>query len=257
MRTVCLRRGEGTWRAVLYVFAALLFPLSAQAAEIRVLTAGAFKSVLGAVVPEFEQRTGHHVLIENDTAGGVAQRIGRGERFDIAVLTPATAAGPARDGRITRVTPVAAVGIGVAAKADAPKPDISTVPAFKATLLGARSVAIIDPAAGGSSGIYLSKLFETWGIADVMKPKLVLVPGGLAAERVANGEAELALQQRSELIGVAGVVLVGMIPEEVQNTTVYVACLSPAAGEAAQSLLSALTRPEMRRVLAEKGMTAP
>jgi len=242
------------WAALV---AAVLLASPARAAEIRVLTAGAFRSVLEAVVPGFEQRTGHHVVIETDTAGGVAHRIERGQAFDLAVVTPPTAEKPARDGKLTAVAPVAAVDIGVAARADTPKPDISTVPAFKQALLNARAVALVDPAAGGSSGIYMVKLFEQMGIADAMRPKLVLVQGGLAAARVASGEAELAVQQRSELLGVPGVVVVGLIPAEVQNRTVYVAGLSPAADDAARALLATLTGPETKPVLAAKGMSAP
>ncbi|GAC1345501.1 MAG: substrate-binding domain-containing protein [Acetobacteraceae bacterium] len=229
----------------------------AQAAEIRVLTAGAFKAVLTAIVPRFEQQTGHRILLENDTAGGVAQRIERGAAFDLAVLTPATIAPLLRDGKVAESTPIAAVGIGVAIKEGARAPDLSTAETFKAALLAARSVAIVDPAAGGSSGIYMSKLFETMGIAAAMTPKLVLVPGGLAADRVASGEAELAIQQVSELMGVRGVVVVGPLPAEVQSQTVYVAGLSPAAGEAGRALLATLTGPETQAVLREKGMTRP
>jgi molybdate transport system substrate-binding protein len=236
---------------------AFLLPATANAADIRVVTAGAFKSVLSAVAPGFEQRTGHHVLIETDTAGGVAQRIARGEAFDLAVLTPATAAAAARDGRITQLTKLAAVGIGVAVKEGAPLPDISTVAALKASLLAARAVALVDPAAGGTSGIYLTQLFERWGIAGAMRPKLVLVPGGLAAERILRGEADMALQQRSELIAVPGVVLVGLIPEEVQSQTVYVAGLNPNAGEPARALLAALAPSQTAAVLEAKGMTGP
>lgn len=115
--------------------AALLLPAAAHAADIRVMTAGAFRSVLSAVAPGFETRTGHHLQIETDTAGGVAQRIARGEAFDLAVLTPPTAEQPTRDGRLVQVAPVAAVGIGVAVRQGAPAPDIATVASFKAALL--------------------------------------------------------------------------------------------------------------------------
>ncbi len=231
---------------------------AAGAAEVRVLTAGAYKSVLASLVPAWEGQTGHKVVLQNDTAGGVAKRITEGEGFDLAVLTPATIAPLIQAGRIAGpATPLAAVGIGVAARQGAPRPDIGSPAAFKAALLAARSVAIIDPAAGGSSGIYMAKLFETMGIAAQMAPKLVLVPGGLAADRVASGEAELAIQQASELIVVPGVVLVGPIPAEVQSQTVYTAGLNPAAGDAARALLSMLTGPAARAALPAKGMTVP
>jgi molybdate transport system substrate-binding protein len=87
----------------------------ADAADIRVLTAGAFRPVLEAIIPAFESRNGSKVVVTTDTAGGVAARIGRGELFDLAILTPATVEGPARDGEVILVTPIASVGVGVAA----------------------------------------------------------------------------------------------------------------------------------------------
>jgi molybdate transport system substrate-binding protein len=95
--------------------------------------------------------------------------------------------------------PLAKVGVGVAVAQNAPSPDIGSVEGLRRTLLAARAVAYIDPASGGTSGIYVAKMFERLGIAAEMKPKSVLVRGGLSAEKVANGEAEIALQQASEL----------------------------------------------------------
>jgi molybdate transport system substrate-binding protein len=105
--------------------------------------------------------------------------------------------------------PFAKSGVGLAVKDGAPKPDISTVEAFKRTMLAARAVAYNDPAAGGSSGIYLAKLFDRLGIVDAMKAKAVLVPGGLAAERTVSGEADIAMQQITEVMAVKGAVFVG------------------------------------------------
>jgi molybdate transport system substrate-binding protein len=237
--------------------AAGLSAAGAEAAEIRVLTTGAFRPVLDALVPAFESRSGNQVKVETDTAGGVAARIARGDAFDIAVLTPATAQNPERDGRIILVTPIASVGIGVAVRMGAPKPDISSVAALKATLLAAPSVAMVDPASGGSSGIYLAKMFERLGIADQMKSKLVLTQGGLPGESVADGHAVLALGQASELLAVSGVTLVGPIPAELQNRTVYVAALNPKAGDASLILLAALAGPETQAILPQKGMGPP
>ena len=100
-------------------------------------------------------------------------------------------------------------------------PDISTVDAFKQSLLAARAIAYTDPASGGTAGIYLAKLFEKMGIAAELKPKSVLVKGGLAAEKLMSGEAEIAMQPASELLAVPGVVLVGPIPLEVQTYIIY------------------------------------
>lgn len=246
-------------RGMLLLLAGLsLLPAAgAEAADIHVLTTGAFRPVLDALVPAFEARSGNQVKLETDTAGGVAARIARGDPFDIAVLTPATVQNAERDGRIILVTPIASVGIGVAVRTGAPKPDISSVAALKAALLAAPSVAMVDPASGGSSGIYLAKMFQQLGIAEQMKPKLVLTQGGLPAERVAEGQAVLALGQASELLAVRGVTLVGPIPATLQNRTVYVAGLNPKAGDAPLLLLAALAGAETQAILPQKGMGPP
>ena len=110
---------------------------------------------------------------------------------------------------------MAKVGIGVAVKEGAPLPDIKTVEAFKRTLLAAKSVAYIDPKAGGSSGIYFDGLLARLGIADEVRPKAKLKQGGHVADLVASGEAELGVHQISEILPVKGVVLVGPLPAEV------------------------------------------
>ena len=236
----------------------LLNATGAAAAEIKVLTAGAMKAVVVEMTPAFEAASGHRLVIDNDTAGGLAKRIGGGEPFDVAVITPAVIDALIKDARVaagTR-TDLAKVGMGVAVKAGAPKPDITTVDAFKATLLAAKSVTYIDPKAGGSSGIYFDKLIERLGIADPVRAKAKLLPGGYVAELVAKGEAEIAIHQISEIVPVAGVVLVGPLPAEVQNTTVYAGGISATARDpaAARALLAHLAIAAAKPVLAKKGM---
>ena len=123
----------------------------ASAAEVKVLTAGAFKQVVLALVPNFEKQTGHKVTLDNDTAGALKKRIEGGEAFDVAVITPAVVDDLAGKGKIAAGSRVnlASVGVGVVVKEGAPKPDISTVEKFKQALLAAKSVAYIDPASGG------------------------------------------------------------------------------------------------------------
>ncbi len=229
----------------------------AEAADIRVLSAGAFRPVLDAVAPAFEARNGSKVVITTDTSGGVAARIGRGEPFDIAILTPASVEAPARDSQVILVTPIASVGVGVAVKAGAAKPDISSSAALKQALLAAPKVAMVDPASGGTSGAYLIRMFEKLGIADQMRPKLVMTQGGLAAERLVDGQATLALGQTSELIAVKGATLVGPLPSELQTRTTYVAAMNPKASEVPIILLAMLAGPETTSLLAQYGMGPP
>lgn len=230
----------------------------ARAAEIRVLTAGAFKPVVLAIMPEFEKQSGHTLVVDNDTAGALQRRILGGEAFDVTVVTPAVIQELAGKGKIVAGTQVnlARVAIGVAVREGAPQPDIKSVESFKAALLAATKVAYIDPAAGGSSGIYLSKLLETMGIADAVRAKAVLVPGGLVAQRLVNGEADLAVHQISEILAVKGATLVGPLPREIQNYTTYAGGLATGAAqpEAGKALIAFLGSDAARRVLAEKGM---
>lgn len=239
---------------------ALAAPLRAAAADLKVLTTGAFKPVLMALVADFEQRTGHRLEVVNDTAGALARRVAAGEAFDLLVLTPGPLQQLAQAGVVAGPpTRLAKVAIGVAVKQGAPLPDIGSVAAFQRTLLAARAVATIDPAAGGSSGIYLWQLFEKMGIAAQLKPKAVLVPGGLVAQRLLNGEADLAIHQISEILAVPGATLVGPLPAEIQNYTVYAGAVSARARDAAaaQAFLATLAGPAAAGVLKDKGMEAP
>jgi molybdate transport system substrate-binding protein len=248
-------------RTLLTICLALLSFNGASAADIKLLTAGAFKSVAGELVPAFERETGHKVIVEKDTAGGLAKRIAGGEAFDVAVLPPAALSPLVASGKIVdgSTRPLAKVGIGVAVKKGAPMPDIGDVEAFKRALLAARAIAYIDPAAGGTSGIYLAQLFEKMGIGAELKPKSVLVPGGLVADRVVRGEAEIGLQQASEILAVPGATLVGPIPAAVQSYTIYAGGIGTGAHDpaAARALLDAFSGASASIVLKAKGMETP
>lgn len=247
--------------SIAMLLASLLTGGQVHAAEIKVLTAGAFKPVVLALAADFEQQTGHRLVIDNDTAGGLLRRIESGEAFDLAVLTPAAVTDLVGKGRIAAGTPanLARTSVGVAVKDGAPRPDIATVAAFKAALLAANKVAYIDPAAGGSSGIYFAKLLETMGIADAVKAKAVLVPGGLVAQRLVTGEADLAIHQISEILAVKGATLVGPLPAEIQNYTTYTGGIAAAGAqpEGAKAFLAFLGGEAGKRVLAQKGMEPP
>lgn len=229
-----------------------------QAAEIRVLTAGAFKPIILATAEEFEKQSGHKLVVDNDTAGALLRRIGDGEVFDVAILTPAAVKELVAKGKIDGATTanLARTSVGVAVKEGAERPDIATVAAFKAALLSARKVAYIDPAAGGSSGIYFAKLLETMGIAEAVKVKAVLVPGGLVAQRLVTGEADLAIHQISEILAVKGATLVGPLPAEVQSYTTYTGGLAVSTAQIgpAGAFLAFLRGDAARRILVEKGM---
>lgn len=242
------------------MIAGMLVSGGASAAELKVLTTGAMKQVVLALVPQFESQ-GHKVTVENDTAGGLTKRIEGGEVFDVAVITPGAIDGLIAKGKVaagTR-TNLSRVGIGVMVKEGASKPDIGNVEAFKQALIAAKSISYVDPESGGSSGIYLAGLFEKLGIADALKPKTKLKRGGLVADLVTSGDAELGLQQISEIVTVKGVTLAGPVPAEVQNYTTYAGGVSATTKEAdaAKALIGLLGGPSAATVLREKGMERP
>jgi molybdate transport system substrate-binding protein len=235
---------------------ALLSATAVHAAEVKILTAGAMKAVVLAIVPEFEKQTGHKAVVDNDTAGGLLKRIDGGETFDLAIITPGAIKELATKGKVAGGTNVARVGVGVVVKEGAAVPDISSVEAFKTALKAAKSVAYIDPASGGSSGVYLEKLFEKMGIADQIKPKAKLKKGGYVADLIVSGEAELGVHQISEIVPVKEVVLIGPLPKEIQNTTTYAAGLGAHAKDkdAAAAFIKYLSGPDAAAVLRSKGM---
>jgi len=157
------------------------------------------------------------------------------------------------------MTPFGKVGVGVAVSLSAPQPNIGSTEGLRHTLIDARTVAYIDPAMGGTSGIYVARLFQQLGIGSQMQAKSVLVHDGLAGQAVARGQAEIALQQASELRLVPSIKFAGLLPEAVQNWTVYTGALSPAARskDAALTLMSALSDPGLEPMLKRRGLEAP
>jgi molybdate transport system substrate-binding protein len=240
-----------------YVAMGLMAVSAAQGADIKVLSAGAFKQIVLAVQPAFEEQTGHRLVVDNDTVGALVKRIENGESFDVVFVSPAAADGLAKAGKIAggRVD-LARVGIGVMVRDGATAPNVSTVEDFKKAVLAAKSVAYIDPASGGSSGIYLDRLFAELGIADAVRPKAKLKKGGYVADLLLSGEAELGIHQISEIVPVKGVRLVGPLPKEIQNFTVYAAGVSATTTQkdAVAALVRLLSGADAARMLEAKGM---
>ena len=238
--------------------AGLAATTTASAAELKVMHGGAFTQVITGILPDFEKQSGHKVTLERETVGELTKRIEAGQPFDLAILTPGAIEDLVKKGKIAAGSRVnlARVGVGVVVKMGAAAPDIATVEAFKRALLAAKSVAYIDPAAGGSSGIYVAGLLDKLGVAAQVKPKAVLIHGGAVAEHIANGEAEFGIHQISEILPVPGITLVGPLPREIQNYTTYAAGLAVGTkdNEAAKALIMALTGPMAAEVVKAKGM---
>ena len=191
-------------------------------------------------------------------------RVERGEAADVVIVANPTFDELIKTGKIVPGSRVELVRskIGMVVRAGAPKPDISSVDAFKKALLNAKSIAIIDPASGGASGVYLAQALEKLGIAE-LKPKTQLVspPAGQGTagvgEVVARGEAEIGLQPISQLMVVQGIDIVGPLPGELQSPDLSFMAASPAVSEqplAAKALIDFLAAPEAKSVYRAKGM---
>jgi molybdate transport system substrate-binding protein len=242
------------------IFSVSLAVTGANAAEIKVLCAVAMKPAIDDLAREFERSTGHTVTVAYATAGIVRDRIRDGEAADVAIL-PRSAFDPlVASGKIApgTATVVARSLVAVAVPAGAPRPDISTVDAFKRALLAARSVVYPDPAKGGATGIHAARVIERLGITAEMKSKTMLVPGSEYAEILAKREAELAIVQPMVVLGVPGIDLVGPLPAELQNTTDFVfwAGVGTSAREAqtAAAFIKYLLAPDAVRAIKAKGM---
>lgn len=225
---------------------------------LKLLTAGAFKQVVLTLLPAFQAQSGVKVEVTSDTVGGLVKRIDDGQTFDVVFASQDGLKRLAASGhvRADTVTDIASVGIGIGMREGAVIPPLATTAQFIAALQAARAIAYIDPASGGSSGIYLDSLFQRLQIAEMVKPKAVLVPGGLAAERVVRGEADIVLQQASEILPVQGVVLVGELPAAIQSRTTYGGALVQASAlrQQGQALLSAFTAASAAPAIRARGM---
>ena len=232
---------------------ALLFPLSLGAQELRVLSGGAAKSLVEPLAATFAHGK---VQVEYQPMGRLVESLAQGPEVDLVIVTEETLPRLERENRVQRgAKPVARVGIGVAVNEQAASPDISTVEAFKRTLLAAKSVVYIDPKVG-TSGKHVAEVLERLGIAEQVNAKAQLGQGGYIVEPVGRGEIELGIHQISEILPVRGVKLVGPLPRELQKYTTYVAA-PVKQSRLVLDFIDHLTGPEARKRLAAAGYSAP
>jgi molybdate transport system substrate-binding protein len=222
------------------------------------MSSGGLKAVITGIADAFARASGRKLTPVFGPPAAIKGRIEDGEVVDVAVLAAPLIDALVSQGKLAVGTSVelARSGLGIAVRAGAPKPDISTVEAFTRALLAAKSIVAGDPAAGGASAIHFQSVIERLKIAEELRPKLKLNSGSYNAEFVARGEAELAIQQISEILPVKGAELVGPLPPGVQVTTVFKAAIGANAGEpaAARELIAFLKSREGAQVIAATGM---
>jgi molybdate transport system substrate-binding protein len=242
--------------AILACFAAA----PAAAAEVVVFCPGAVQTVVRGLLADYEQKTGNIVKFEFGTAGAVAKRVAEGATGDVVIATNKGLADLAKAGKVdgASIHDLGSMGVGVAVKAGAPKPDIHDVDSFKKSMLAARSIMYANPAKGGQSGIHIAKVFAEIGLDKQIESKLQLRdrgPDGL--KEVAKGDIEIGLGQISEILANKDVVLVGPFPSAIQGSVTFSAAAHSAAKDkaAAKALIEVLTSPEAKAKFKAVGFT--
>ena len=252
---------NNTRRRLAWALTGVLFTVATvRAAEIKVVTSGAFTAAYLKLVPEYERTTHNKLVTEfgpsmGTTHNAIPLRLERGEAIDVVIMAAPALEGLINQGKVqtgSRVDLVKSL-IGMAVKAGAAKPDISSLAALKRTLLAAKSIAYSDSA----SGVYLStELFPKLGIADQIRGKSKMIEADPVGESVARGESEIGFQQISELRPVKGIDIVGTLPPGAQRVTIFAAGI-PATSKhpaEAKALIKWLASPATYPAIKESGL---
>lgn len=236
---------------------------SDRSSVLTVYCAGALGGVLKELGPQFAERTGCRISVTYDRSGVVTARVFQGEIVDVVITTAEGIGDLAHHEKVVpdSIAVVAGSRIGLAVLAGAIKPDISSVAAFREALLNAKSIAYADPATGSPSGSHFVRLLHRLGIASdvALKSRLIGPSKGsvvVVCEVVANGQAEMGIQQISEIVAVPGVELVGALPLDLQQTTVFSAAAGSGASdpELVRLFIAFITSEASLAVVRAKGM---
>ena len=244
-------------RRVALALAALMLALGspANAAELKIFGSRVTRMVVGDVGPAYERASGHKLTVITDVAAVMKRRIEQGEPFDLAVLVSFQTDDLIRKGRLVADSraDVMRAGIGVAVRRGAPRPDISTVAAFKQALLEARSIVYLKE---GASTLHLEKVLARLGIAEALKAKTTRTSGETVSEMVAAGEAEIGIIVIPNILSVPGAELVGPLPGEIQSYVTFTAAVSPNSPnpQAAREVIKLMQGPAGAQSIRKNGM---
>ena len=232
MNTGKSARARGPWcfRAV----ACIAFGAAAAAvgaAEVRVLSTPTLKTALIDLQPEFERATGHRLVMQFDSVAALKRRIEDGERFDVAVLLPAAIGDLERQHRLAQKSAaiLARASVGIAVRADDRHPPVRSTEELKQLLADSASYAY---AADSASGAYFLKVLDSLAMPDA-RARLKVVPGGKVIDAIARGDADLTVITVPNIVGVPGVRLAGLLPEELQNHTDFSAAIAASLADEA------------------------
>ena len=231
-----------------------------HAAEINALISTAIKVATDQLLPPFEHDSGYIIRATYGPSGALIPRFDRGEPADIFLTDSVAIDQLIKQGKILPGrTDFARTGIGIAVRKGAPRPDVSTPEALRRALLAAKSVGYAAPSGGSITGPHIEGMFRRLGIADQITPKTKLAaggPNGRVSVLVSSGEAEIGFQQVSELMSNPEVEVIGMLPSDLQQITIYSAGITAGAKEAdaAKALIKALTAPSSAAIYKAKGL---
>src|SRR5471032_932432 len=240
---------RATKLAALILMAATSAPSLANAADIKVLASGAVKGVLTELLPAYEKSSGDRVTVLYGPGGALTKRLAGGDTADVMIVGSAETEGLIAQGKIVPGSgvPIAGITIGVAIKKGAPRPDISTVEAFKRTLLAAKAIGYRDPATGSTSGAHTARVIEKLGLTKELQAKTRLDNSDgehpeLVFQALVTGETELQFGQLTEIVMADGVEVLGPLPAELQKVTLLTASVPTTvkAAEAAKAFIAFL-----------------
>ena len=246
-------------RAILVLAMLLVANVAAGAAEIKALITTAMHAAIVELLPPFERTSGHKVTVSYDPSGGLAQRLRKGEFADMILVASTELDKLISEKKVRDRTDVSRTGIGLAVKRGAPHPDVSTPDALKKALLAAKSIGQSSIDSGGITALHVQRVLSMLGIREQVSPRLKFAkggPNGRVSVLVATGEAEIGLQQVSELMSNPDVEVIGLLPDKLQQITINAAGIATVAKEpdAARALIKHLTTPEALAIYKTKGL---
>jgi molybdate transport system substrate-binding protein len=243
-----------TAATIVATIGAILMAPGAHAADIDIFVTGAARRAYDTLIPQFERASGHKLVNQYALPPDLIQKMEAGEPFDVIILSY-DVEGLVKQGKLAANsrTVFGRSGVGVAVRQGAPKPDFSTVEAFKRSLLNAKTIATSGE---GSSGRYVAGLLERLGIADQVKPKIRSGGPGESAKLVSRGEVDFVVSALPPLLGTPNIEWLGYIPAEIQSWVVFSGGLNTKAKEpeAGRALLNFLTTPAAVAVFKDNGI---
>src|ERR1043166_3105474 len=230
-----------------------------HAGELRLLSAASIQQVFKEILDDFEQTSGHRIVLHYATMGAITERIRSGEAADLVISSRQSIATLLNEQRIEAgsQTSISKVGVGVVVPSGSPAPALATVEDFARLLTAATTIVYADPDRGGAAGIHIARIIGQLGLADQLKPKTVLAAGGAATDvKLSQGAGAVGMTQISEIVGKPGAVFAGPLPRELQNYTIFASGRPVGARhpEIAGALLAFLKTPRALAAMRAKGM---